>query len=110
MDEFKVIVIMNEARLKLLKDRQANYEENMKIKKSLEDETFFFKISKSNAYDILQKVGVKQEKLDEVYKKLTAPTIFFDLLNKGKIKINDDNIVVKYDTYNSDDLFKKKNL
>ena len=32
MDEFKVIVVMNEAMLKLLKDKNFNYEENLKIK------------------------------------------------------------------------------
>ena len=32
VDEFKVIVVMNEAMLKLLKDKNSNYEENLKIK------------------------------------------------------------------------------
>ena len=52
MDEFKIIVVMNEAMLKLLKDKNANYEENLKIKKYLEDEAIFFKINKLNAYKI----------------------------------------------------------
>ena len=43
MNEFKVIVVMNEAMLKLLKDKNANYDKNSKIKKFLEDEAFFFK-------------------------------------------------------------------
>ena len=45
MDEFKVIVVMNEAMLKVLKDKNANCEENLKIKRYLEDETIFFKIN-----------------------------------------------------------------
>ena len=60
MDEFKVIVVMNEAMLKLLKDKNFNYEENLKIKEYLEDETIFFKIDKVKAYNILQKVSIKQ--------------------------------------------------
>ena len=36
MDEFKVVVVMNEATLKLLKDKNSNYEENLKIQKYLE--------------------------------------------------------------------------
>ena len=59
----------------------------------------YFKINKQNAYKILQTVGVKQEQLDRVYKKLISPNIFYDLLNKGKIKADDDSIVVKYDIY-----------
>ena len=57
MNEFKVIVVMNEAMLKLLKDKNANYDKNSKIKKFLEDEAFFFKINKSQAYELLQNVG-----------------------------------------------------
>lgn len=109
MDEFKVIVVMNEAMLKLLKDKNNNYEENLKIKKILEDETIFFKIDKLKAQTILQNVGVRQENIEDVYKKLTSPSVFYDLLNKGKININDNNLVVKYNTYNPDDLFKKRN-
>ena len=109
MDEFKVIVIMNEAMLKLLKDKNANNEENLKIKKYLEDEAIFFKIDKLSAYKILQNVGVKQEMIESVYKKLTSQNVFYDLLNKGKINADDNNIIIKYDTYKTDDLFKKKN-
>ena len=109
MDEFKVIVVMDEAMLKLLKDKNNNYEENLKIKKILEDETIFFKIDKLKAQKILQNVGVRQENIEDVYKKLTSPSVFYDLLNKGKININDNNLVVKYNTYNPDDLFKKRN-
>lgn len=108
MDEFKVIDVMNEAMLKLLKDKNANYEENLKIRKYLEDETIFFKISKLDAYRILEKVGVKKENLENVYKKLISQSTYYDLLNRGKIKANDENLVIKYNEYNPNDLFKKR--
>lgn len=108
MDEFKVIVVMNEAMLKLLKDKNANYEQNLKNRKYLEDETIFFKIDKSQAYKILQNVGVKTENLENVYKKLISPSTFYDLLNRGKINSSDDNLVIKYNEYNPDNLFKKR--
>lgn len=108
MNEFKVIVVMNEAMLRLLKDKNANCEDNLKIKKYLEDEAIFFKINKSKAYEILQNVGVKQDKLEDVYKKLTSQNMFYDLLQKGKINTEDENLIIKYDTYNSDNLFKKR--
>lgn len=109
MDEFKIIVVMNEAMLKTLKNKNANYDENIKIMKYLEDEAFFFKINKLEAYRILQNVGVRPESLEEVYKKLTSPNIFYNLLHIGKIKTDDNNLIIKYDVYNSDDLFKKRN-
>lgn len=108
MDEFKVIDVMNEAMLKLLKDKNANYEENLKIRKYLEDETIFFKIHKSEAYKILQNVGVKKENLENVYEKLISPNVFYDLLNRGKIKSNDSNLIVRYNEYNPNDLFRKR--
>ena len=99
MDEFKVIVVMNEAMLKLLKDKNENYEQNLKIMKYLEDEAFFFKIEKEQAYEILKCVGVNQDKVEDVYKKLIAPNMFYDLLHKGKINENDESLKIKYKTY-----------
>lgn len=109
MNEFEVVVIMNEAMLKLLKDKNSNYDDNLKIKKYLEDEAIFFKIKEIQAYKILQKVGVKQEMIENVYKKLTSSNAFYDLLNKGIIKPDDENLIIKYDVYNPEDLFKKRN-
>jgi len=109
INEFIVVDVMNEAMIGLLRHKNANYEENLKIKELLKDEAIFFKIKRSEAYEILQKVGVKQDQVEEVYKKLTTSNMFYDLLNKGKIEANDENLVVKYKVYNRDDLFKKKN-
>ena len=81
MDEFKVIVVMNEAMIGVLKDKNSDYSVNLKIQEYLKDEALFFKINKQNAYKILQKVGVKQEQLDRVYKKLISPNIFYERLN-----------------------------
>ena len=36
------------------------------------------------------------------------PEFYYELLNCGKIKENDNNIIIKYDTYNSENLFNKK--
>ena len=109
MSEFKVIVVMNEAMLKLLKDKNKDYNVNLKIRKKLQDEALFFKINRIEAIEILKNVGVKQENIENVYKKLVSPNEFYTLLNRGKININDTKLIIKYDTYNSDDLFKKKN-
>lgn len=99
MDEFKVIVVMNEAMLKLLKDKNEDYEKNLKIKEYLKDEALFFRINKSNAYKILRNVGVKQNRMEDVYEKLVSSDVFYDLLNRGKIKADDENLIIKYKIY-----------
>ena len=85
--------------LELLKEKGGNFEENLKIKEYLQDEAFFFKIDKEKAYQILKSVGVKDNQLENVYKKLISPNMFYDLLNKGKIDIEDKNLIIKYKTY-----------
>ena len=99
MDEFKVIVVMNETMLELLKEKNKNYEKNLRIQQYLKDEAFFFKIDKVRAYNILECVGVKQKKIEDVYKKLIAPKVFYDMLQQGKIKEDDKKLVIKYKKY-----------
>ena len=101
MDEFKVIVVMNEATIEMAKEKNKNYEKNLKIKQFLEDEAFFFKIEQEKAYEILKNVGIKQDKIEDVYKKLISQKVFYDLLHKGKINIDDKNLIVKYKVYRS---------
>ncbi len=96
MDEFKIIYVMNEAMIEVMKTKNEDYEENLKIKKILEDEASFFKIDKHTAYEILKKVGVKEEQLEKVYKKLIAPNIYYSLLSNRKIKVDDENLIIKY--------------
>lgn len=98
IDEFKVIVAMNKAMIEVLKDKNENIEKNLTIEQYLKDEAFFFKVNRLNAYEILQNVGVMQEQLENVYKKLISPNKYYDLVQNGKIKENDENLVIKYKT------------
>ncbi len=99
MNEFKIIVVMNEAMIKFLKEKDMDCSLNEKIEKKLQDEALFFKVSKINAYKILNAVGVKEENLENVYKKLTSSDIFYELVQKGKIGYNDENLIIKYNDY-----------
>lgn len=110
MNEFMVIDVMNEAMIETLKSKKENCETNLKIKEALKDEALFFKIDKKNAFEILKKVGVKQEQLENVYKKLISANNYHDLLKKGKIKENDDSLLIKYNPTDYNNLFKKKNM
>lgn len=101
MNEFKVIEVMNRARIEVLKDKKEDYSLNQKIQEYLKDETLFFRINKEKAYKILQTIGVKKELLEEVYKKLINQDVYYDLLNRGKIKDGDESVIVKYKVYQS---------
>lgn len=84
MNEFKVIEVMNRARIEVLKDKKEDYSLNQKIQEYLKDETLFFRINKEKAYKILQTIGVKKELLEEVYKKLINQDVYYDLFKKKK--------------------------
>lgn len=97
MDKFVIIKIMNEAMLQLKKSKNEDCEKNEKIKEFLEDEVLFFKIKKEIAIKILLSVGVKKEKLEETYQKLIEKNMYDNLVRKGKINPEDNNLIVKYD-------------
>ena len=99
MNEFKVIEVMNRAKIEVLKDKKEDYSLNQKIQEYLKDETLFFRINKEKAYKILQTIGVKKELLEEVYKKLINQDVYYDLLNRGKIKDDDESVIEKYKVY-----------
>ena len=99
MNEFKVIEVMNRARIEVLKDKKEDYSLNEKIQEYLKDETFFFRINKEKACKILQVVGIKKESLEEVYQKLINQEVYYELLNSGKIKADDENLIIKYKEY-----------
>lgn len=96
MDEFIVIKVMNEATKRLLESKHEDSIKNQKINEYLKDEAFFYKISKQNAFKILLAVGVKSEQLENTYKKLISPSVYYRLVREGKININDRSIVIKY--------------
>lgn len=96
MDKFVIIKIMNEAMLRLRKNKNEDCEKNQKIKEFLEDEALFFKIKKEIAIKVLTNVGVKEEKLEETYQKLIEKNMYDNLIRKGKIAPEDDNLIVKY--------------
>ena len=108
VDEFKVIKIMNEAKIEILKEKNINCDLNIKIKEKLEDEAFFFKIKKEETFEILKNIGVKEDQMEKVFNNLVSADRFFFLIKKGVIAINDNNLIIKYNYYNADNLFRNK--
>lgn len=96
MDEFIVIKVMNEAMLKLKKNKNEDCKKNEELKKYLEDEALFFKIKKIYAIEILNTVGVAEDKLEETYQKLIKKEMYDKLIKNGKID-SFDNLVIKYE-------------
>ncbi len=104
LNEFKVVVVMNEAMIKMLRTKNKDCSVNMNIKERLRDEALFFKINKIEALKILKNIGIKEEQCESVYKKLTSSNVYYDLLYKKIIDKNDTSVLIKYETK---DLFNK---
>mgnify|MGYP006907997637 CR=1 FL=1 len=96
MDEFVVIKVMNEAMIRLKKSKNEDFTKNEKIKEFLQDEAIFFKIKKEMALKVLISIGVNEEKLEETYQKLITKNMYENLIMKGKINPQIDNLIVKY--------------
>lgn len=96
MDKFTMIKVMNEAMIRLKTSKNEDCQKDEKIKDFLKDEALFFKIKKETAIKVLMQVGVKEEKLEEIYQSLTEKNMYDNLIIRGKIDPKDDTLRVKY--------------
>lgn len=96
---FECINIMNETNIDYKIKNKEDYNINLEIRNILKDEAIFFKITKQRAYQILEKLEIKKEKINIVYKELISKKVFYNLLYNKKIDINDDDLLIKYPTY-----------
>ena len=108
MTQLQEIKLMNESMILYLKKIGKNSYRNEIISKILKDDTCFFKISKEEAYIILEDIGIAKDKVDLIYSNLISHDIYYDLQKKGKISENDEDIIIKYRNYDSNDLFKNR--
>ena len=96
MDKFVVIKVMNEAMLRLKREKNEDCEKNETIKKFMDDEALFFRIKKETAINVLRCVGVNEEETEKTYQELTNKSTYDSLVRKGKINPNDEKILKKY--------------
>lgn len=87
---------MNEAKIKLAKEKNKPYDINLQIRKKLKDRAIFYKIDKETAYQILLTVGVAEEMLIETYVKLVNREKYDNLVITGKLNPNDNDIVIRF--------------
>ena len=96
---FECINIMNETNIDYKVRNKIDYNINIEIRKMLKDESIFFKITKQRAFQLLEALEIKKEKIDKVYEELISKKIFYNLLHNRKIDINDKELLIKYPTY-----------
>ncbi len=109
MTRLNEIKTMNDTMIVYLKKLGINCQRNEIIKKIFADDTCFFKMSKEDAFLILNEVGIK-DNIEEIYAKLISSDVYYDLYKKGKIDENNDELVIKYKIYDTENLFKNKNI
>lgn len=105
MIQIDLIQIMNNVRINYLKKMNLEITRNEIISKILEDKACFFKINKHDAFIILKDIGIKEDELNYIYDKLISKNEYYELKQRGIIDENDDELVIKYKEYNSEDLF-----
>ena len=106
MTQLNELRIINDSNILYLKKINKSYERNEIIKNILDDEACFFKMNKDDAYFVLQEIGILDDQIDTVYKKLISYDEFYNLYKRQKINLDDEEILIKYQIYNPDDLFK----
>lgn len=96
---FECINIMNETNIDYKIKNKQDYNINIEIRNILKDEAIFFKISQQRAYQLLEKLEIKKEKINIVYEELISKKNFYNLLYNKKIDLNDNHLLIKYPTY-----------
>lgn len=109
MTQLNELRLINDSNITYLKKINKSYKRNEIIKKILNDETCFFKMTKNDAYIILKVIGIANEQTDNIYQKLISSDEFYKLYKSKKIDLDDEEILIKYPIYNTDVIFEKKN-
>ena len=75
------------------------------ISEIISDDACFFKLKKTDAYDILEEIGVGKGKISKIYSRLICQDEYLKLEKAGKI-IKNETVLNLDDLYNID-IFKK---
>ena len=106
MTQLDQLRLMNNATILYLKKLNMSYERNSIISNILKDDSCFFKLSKQDAYTILEDIGVESQQIYLAYLDLISIDNYYSLKNSGKILDDDPEITIRYKDYNPSDLFK----
>ena len=98
----KQLRLMNDSMILYLKKIGKSIERNEIVGKILEDDTCFFKMKQDDACLILEDIGIAKDKINLIYSELISKNSYYYLQHIGKIKDDDNEIIIKYET---NDLF-----
>lgn len=73
---FECINIMNETNIDYKIKNKKDYNINIEIRNILKDEAIFFKITRERAYQLLEALEIKIEKINIIYEELISKKIF----------------------------------
>ena len=110
MTQLNELRLINDSNILYLKKINKNYKRNEIIKNILNDETCFFKMNKNDAYIILHDIGILDNQIDNIYQKLISYDEFYRLFKSKKIDLNDKDILIKYQIYNTNNSFENKKV
>ena len=110
MNQLSELRLINDSNIIYLKKINRSYKRNEIIKNILNDETCFFKMNKNDAYVILHDIGILDNQIDTIYQKLISYDEFYNLYKSEKIDLDDEDIIIKYPIYKSEEIFKNKNI
>ena len=85
MTQLDQLRLMNNATILYLKKLNMSYERNSIISNILKDDSCFFKLSKQDAYTILEDIGVESQQIYLAYLDLISIDNYYSLKNSGKI-------------------------
>lgn len=98
--------MLNETEIIYNKKQNLSLEKNEIIEKLLADDAIFFKIPKDDAYLILKKLGIPDDKLYTNYASLISYDEYQKLVNENKL--SKEEIIFNIDDLYNTDMFKKK--
>ena len=70
----------------------------------------FYEALENDAYIILKDIGILSDQIDSIYQNLISSDEFYRLFKEKKLDLNDEEILIKYPTYNTDNLFKNRRI
>ena len=106
MTSIKDLRQMNETMIIYLEKMSMDSRRNKIISNILEDDACFFKMTKKEAFEVLEGVGIDKEKIYPTYLELTSNDEMNRLISEGKL--SKEEVKIEINNYNVDEMFKKR--
>lgn len=98
--------LMNYTTIVFLDEIKQSTKRNIIINKILKDDACFFKMSKQDAYEVLEQIGINKSRVGKVYLDLVSEQSFYKLKKDGKIKDSEN---LAFDNQIENKIFSSRN-